>query len=152
MLMLSKVKVSLSNELKKKYGTSSFPVTKGDIVRIKSGSRKGEGGKIDSVDHRHGTVIIDGITLNTADNKQKGMPIDHSNVVITRLDLSNPDRLEKLREKASRKNLVVEAEPEPEEAAPEEKIAESEATQTPGAEEKTVEEQEEPLEEEKNDQ
>ncbi len=139
--MLSKVKVSLSGELKKKYGISSFPVSKGDIVKIRSGSRKGEGGKVDSVDHRHGTVIIDGITLNTADNKQKGMPIDHSNLMITRMDFSNPERLEKVKEKASRKNIVVEEEPEPVEAEPEPAIEPSGEESAPAVAGESMEEE-----------
>ncbi|AAT43236.1 50S ribosomal protein L24 [Picrophilus oshimae] len=101
----NKVNVSLSKDLRKKYGIRRFPVAKGDIVKIISGSRKGEGGKVVDVDHKTMKVSIEGVTISKADGKQVPFFIDHSNISITKLDLSRNDRYERLREIAARKNL-----------------------------------------------
>ncbi len=112
----NKINISLNKELRKKYGVRNFPVVKGDIVTIKSGSRKGEGGKVIGVNHKNKKISIEGITIAKADGKQVEFYVDHSNIVITKLDLSRPGRENKLREITARKNLpppVVETEEEP---------------------------------------
>lgn len=114
MRMKSRINVSLSKELKKKYGISQFPIIKGDVVVVKSGSRKTEGGKVDSVDHVHSLLVVDGVTLAKADGKQKEMTVKPNKVIITRLDLSRPQRMEKIREMAARKNRIIEEEPQQE--------------------------------------
>lgn len=111
MIMKSRINVSLSKELRKKYGISHFPITKGDIVVVKSGSRKTEGGKVDSVDHVHSTLVVDGVTVAKADGKQKEKPVKPNQVVITRLDLSRPERMERIRELAAKRNKVIVEEP-----------------------------------------
>ena len=42
--MLSKINAALNSDLRKRFGLRAFPVAKGDLVKIVSGSRKGEGG------------------------------------------------------------------------------------------------------------
>lgn len=129
-------KVYLSKDLRKKYGIRSFPIAKGDIVTIEAGSRKGEGGKVIDIDHVSARVSIEGITVSKADDKQKAFPIDPSNLKITRLDLSRQERLQKIRDLAARKNIVVEEEPEPvqNEAESEEQLADSEEETEEGEE------------------
>jgi large subunit ribosomal protein L24 len=126
-------KVFLSKDLRKKYGIRSFPLAKGDIVTIEAGSRKGEGGKVIEVDHVGERISIEGITVSKADNKQKAVFVDPSNLRITRLDLSRQERLQKIRNLAARKNITVEEEPEPaeSEAAP---VEEAPETKEPGEE------------------
>ena len=112
-MMNNKINISLNKELRKKYGIRNFPVVKGDVVTINSGSRKGEGGKVIGVNHKNKKISIEGITIAKADGKQVEYYVDHSNLVITKLDLSRPGRENKLREITARKNLpppVVERE------------------------------------------
>ncbi|EQB74294.1 MAG: hypothetical protein AMDU4_FER2C00016G0007 [Ferroplasma sp. Type II] len=118
-MLNTKINVSLNSELRKKYGARRFPVVGGDIVKIVSGSRKGEGGKVIGVSHKTKKISIEGITIAKSDGKQVAYYIDHSNLVITKLDLSIEGRYNKIKEITARKNLPV---PEPE------KPAESEAT------------------------
>ena len=118
-MLNTKINVALNHELRKKYGIRRFPVIKGDIVKIVSGSRKGEGGKVIAVSHKTNKISIEGITLPKADGKQVAYYIDHSNLVITKLDLSIEGRYNKIKDITARRNLPI---PEPE------KPAESEAT------------------------
>ena len=130
--MDNKISVALSKDLRKKYGIRSVPIATGDVVTIRTGSRKGEGGKVISVDHRSRRVSIDGITISKADGKQEEYLLPSNIIKITRLELSSPGRLQKIRDLAARKNIVVEEEPEPEpepevaEEVPEEGTAEAE--------------------------
>ncbi len=112
--MDNKISVALSKDLRKKYGIRAFPIAAGDIVTIRTGSRKGEGGKVISVDHRSRRVSIDGITISKADGKQEEYLLPSNIIKITRLELSSPGRLQKIKDLAARKNIVVEEEPEPE--------------------------------------
>ncbi len=118
-MLNTKINVALNRELRKKYGIRRFPVVKGDIVKIVSGSRKGEGGKVIAVSHKTNKISIEGITLPKADGKQVAYYITHSNLVITKLDLSIEGRYNKIKDITARRNLPA---PEPE------KPAESEAT------------------------
>ena len=117
-------KVYLSKDLRKKYGLRSFPLAKGDIVTIEAGSKKGEGGKVLDINHVDSKVSIEGITATKADGKQKAFMVDPSNLKITRLDLSRQERLQKIKDLAARKNIIVEEEPVPEEKAPEPEVPE----------------------------
>ncbi|MHB1811885.1 MAG: 50S ribosomal protein L24 [Thermoplasmataceae archaeon] len=111
--MKSKLNVSLSRDLRKKYGIRNFAVVKGDIVTVKSGGKKSEGGKVVDVDRVAGKISIEGITIAKADGKQKEYYLDPRNIRITRLDLSKPERLQRLKFLAGQKNIQVEDVPEP---------------------------------------
>ena len=135
--MFSKINVSLNSELRKRYGLRSFAVSKGDIVKIKSGSRKGEGGKVIGIDHVSGRISVEGITIAKADGKQKEFYMDASNLIITRLDLSRQERLSRIRKIAELKKISI-VEPTPEELAPpEEEKAEPVEAEQEGSEETT---------------
>ncbi|OWP57301.1 MAG: 50S ribosomal protein L24 [Thermoplasmatales archaeon B_DKE] len=128
-------KVFLSKDLRKKYGIRSFSLAKGDIVTIEAGSKKGEGGKVLDINHVDAKVSIEGITANKADGKQKAFMIDPSNLKITRLDLSRQERLQKIKDLAARKNIIVEDEPAPAVEAPEAEIPEVPESQSEPEEE-----------------
>jgi large subunit ribosomal protein L24 len=104
---MNKIAVDLSLDLRKKYGLRSFPVVKGDVVRIMKGSRKGEGGKVMDVDHTRSRITVEGITIAKADNKQKEFTLQPDYVEITRLDLSRNERVEKIRKLAALKKIVI---------------------------------------------
>jgi large subunit ribosomal protein L24 len=104
---MNKISVGLSLDLRKKYGLRSFPIVKGDVVRIMKGSRKGEGGKVMDVDHIRSRITVEGITIAKADNKQKEFTLQPNFVEITRLDLSRNERVQKIRKLAALKKIVI---------------------------------------------
>ncbi|MDS0256705.1 50S ribosomal protein L24 [Thermoplasmatales archaeon AK] len=130
--MEGKVRVGLSRELRSKYGVRSFPVSEGDIVKIRSGSRRGEGGKVVEVNHSSRRIAVEGITIAKADGKQETFYLRPEKLVITKIDFSRQERYRKLQTIASIKNISI-AEPElpqPEPAA----TGEGQVQQTEAAE------------------
>ena len=71
---------------------STMKIKKGDTVRVIAGTAKGEEGKVLAVNHKKGTVIVEGVNMITKHtkpsvaNQQGGIvkqegPIDASNVM-----------------------------------------------------------------------
>ncbi len=92
------VSAHLDSVLMSEYNVRSMPVRKGDTVKILRGSpefRTGEA-KVASVDLKECKIIIENITIPKADGTQKPKPVDPSDVLITKLDLSDPWRKAKL--------------------------------------------------------
>jgi large subunit ribosomal protein L24 len=92
------VSAHLDSALISEYNIRSLPVRKGDTVRILRGMKdfKASEAKVASVDLKHCKIIIENITIPKADGTQKPKPIDPSDIVITKLDLSDPWRKDKL--------------------------------------------------------
>lgn len=95
----------LDAPLRKKYGRRSLPVRKGDTVRMMRGAvMVGEkvtrhmDAKVAEVDLKRGKIHLENVTLKNAKGKQVWVPIDPSNVVIVKLDLSDVRRRERLPE------------------------------------------------------
>ncbi len=88
----------LSPELRKKYGIRSMTVRKGDVVQIVRGGFTGHVDKVSSVDRTSHLLHIEGVTIAKSDEKHVTRPIHPSNVVITKLDTSDPWRKRKLDE------------------------------------------------------
>ncbi|MFP4546349.1 MAG: 50S ribosomal protein L24 [Methanomassiliicoccales archaeon] len=88
----------LSDSLMEEYGRRSIPVIRGDNVMIMRGSeeRVGTEGKVTEVDTKTGRITIEGVTTYQADGTEIAMPVHASNVVITKLDLSDAWRKDKL--------------------------------------------------------
>ena len=80
---------------KKRKLPRALPVRKGDVVKIMRGDDAGKEGKVASVDYQKVRITIEGITHETADKKQKAKRIHPSNVMIVKLDESDPLRLRK---------------------------------------------------------
>ncbi len=135
--MITKIKVTLSSDLRKRYGIRAFPISAGDIVKVKSGKRKGEGGKVVDVNHSSGRVSVEGITIAKEDGKQTELYLRAQDLTITKLDFSRDERLQKIRQIAAIKRITIQ-EPEPEVA--EEEPAEIEAEATEVKEADTLEE------------
>ncbi|MDP8011340.1 MAG: 50S ribosomal protein L24 [Thermoplasmata archaeon] len=102
----------LSKDLYNRYGVRSLQVRKGDTVKVMRGLYKGFEGKVSNVDLKKMKISIEGVLINKADKKQVPRWIDASNVMITKLDLSDKVRLEKIRNIAKIKNKVIEEEGE----------------------------------------
>jgi len=86
----------LEGSLIKKYNVRSVTVRKGDTVTIMRGKWKGMSGKVVNVDHKNMKVIVEGITNKKADGKEVEQPLEASNLLITKLDLSDKKRKSKL--------------------------------------------------------
>jgi len=82
----------------KHYYPRSAVVRKGDTVKVVRGSFAGHVGKVESVDMRSMRITVDGATIAKADGTQIAAKIHPSNVIITKLDLSDPIRKSKFEE------------------------------------------------------
>ena len=87
---------SLSKELRKEYNTRSVPVRKGDTVRVMAGQFKDLSGKVSRVSLSKLKVYVDKVTIKRRDGTDAMYPIHPSNLMITKLDLSDKARADKL--------------------------------------------------------
>ena len=122
----------LSEELLLKYNVRSVPVIKGDQVKVMRGALKGHVGKVAKVHMKKGMINVEGATIAKADGTQLAKWIHPSNVLITKLDLSDPWRRRKLGELAEEPTEAVE-EKEPEEEEKKKKPSAPKKSSTPGA-------------------
>jgi large subunit ribosomal protein L26e len=91
--------VPLSRELRSRFHARTIPVRKGDTVRVLSGSFAGREERVAKVHRRDYRVTLDNVTLKTAEEKLKPLTLSVGNLVITRLNLSDPWRRRSLRVK-----------------------------------------------------
>ncbi len=73
----------------------AIPVREGDTVRVMRGGFRGREGKVVSVDRVHSTVVIEGITIEKVDEKKVARPLHASNLMIVRMDDTDPWRRRK---------------------------------------------------------
>lgn len=107
----------LAETLILRYNRRALPVVKGDVVKIMRGAFRGHEDKIASVDLKLRKVTVEGVTLTKADGKKKAKPVDPSNLLITKLNLTDKLRRERLTRAAKldeeqRKKLADELEKE----------------------------------------
>ncbi len=76
----------------------ALPVREGDVVRIMRGSFRGKEGKIVSVDSKRGMAVVEGITIEKVDEKKVPRPIHASNLMIIKMDDTDPWRRRKFEE------------------------------------------------------
>jgi large subunit ribosomal protein L24 len=86
----------LSEDLLLKYNVRSVPVRKGDTVKIIRGALKGHVDKVAKVNLKKGLVNVENATIAKADGTQLPKWIHPSNLLITKLDLSDAWRRKKL--------------------------------------------------------
>lgn len=86
----------LSEELLVKFGKRSTSVRVGDTVKVVRGKHAGTSGDVLTVDRRRFIITIEGVTVKKSDGKEKPKPIHPSDVVLTKLDLTDKKRREKL--------------------------------------------------------
>jgi len=82
----------LSPELRAEYGTRSLPVRRGDTVVVLKGDWKMKEGKVTRIDTKRMRIYIEGLTRERMDGSTVPIPIRPWNVMITKLDLSDPWR------------------------------------------------------------
>jgi large subunit ribosomal protein L24 len=90
---------NITKNLKNQYSKRSLRVIKGDTVRILRGEYKGIEGKIEKVNTKRGTVSIEGVQREKIKGGNVKVQIHASNVQIISLEMGDPLRANKLKEK-----------------------------------------------------
>ncbi|MFW3145263.1 MAG: 50S ribosomal protein L24 [Thermoplasmatota archaeon] len=83
-----------------KYGNTGIKritIRTGDTVKVVRGSRQGHEGKVAKVDLKRRKVAVEKALIMKADNKEVSIWFDPSNLMVTKVDLSDPARREKFR-------------------------------------------------------
>jgi large subunit ribosomal protein L24 len=141
----------LAENLLLKYDRRSLPVVKGDTVKVMRGNYRGHEDKISKVNVRDQTVEIEGVTITTAKGTKIAKPIHASTLLITKLNVTDKWRRQKLEsglsettkkeiEKEAAEQLKArEAEQKAEEEAAKSEEKLKEETKEPPTEEETIE-------------
>jgi large subunit ribosomal protein L24 len=141
----------LAENLLLKYDRRSLPVVKGDTVKVMRGNYRGHEDKISKVNVRDQTVEIEGVTITTAKGTKIAKPIHASTLLITKLNITDKWRRQKLEsglsettkkeiEKEAAEQLKArEAEQKAEEEAAKSEEKLKEETKEPPKEEETIE-------------
>lgn len=141
----------LEENLLLKYDKRNLPVIKGDTVKVLRGSYKGHEDKVVHVNVKKQTLEIEGLTLVKADNKKIAKPIHPSNVIITKLNLTDKwrrNKIEKGLSEETKKEIEKEAEEQIKQIEKEqEKIEEEKRKEEERLAAETTEEEEIPAEE-----
>ncbi len=86
----------LSPELREKYGSRRVRVVTGDTVKVLRGEHTGHTGAVDGVDLKRLAIHVHGATVKKADGTEVARPLDPSKVMITKLNLKDPKRVERI--------------------------------------------------------
>ncbi|MAG47799.1 50S ribosomal protein L24 [archaeon] len=91
--------VNLSKELRAKHKKRSFPLRKGDLIKVLRGKYKGKSGKVEAVLLKRTKVHIEDIQRAKHDGSKKFIPLEPSNLQIIELDLTDKVRVKALERK-----------------------------------------------------
>lgn len=86
----------LSPELREKYSTRRVRVVSGDTVKVLRGDFAGDEGIVDAVDVKACRLVVHGVMVTKADGTEVPRPVDPSNVQITKFNLKDRLREERL--------------------------------------------------------
>ena len=86
----------LSKDLRKKYEKRNARVIKGDTVKVMRGFFFDIEGKVQSVSLKNERITIEGVSISKADGSEVARPIHPSNVMITKLNLKDGLREDRL--------------------------------------------------------
>ena len=82
-------------------------VVRGDFGHPSKGKRHGGPrgnsgieGKVIGLDVSKSRIYIEGVTQSKADNKEEGVPIHSSNVIVTKLDEMDPMRMKRINDRS----------------------------------------------------
>ena len=88
---------SLSTELKTSQGRNSYPVRKGDTVKILRGDYAGIEGKITKVDTKKQRLFVEGVSRETVAGTSTNVSVHSSKVTITKLNLDDKWRADSIK-------------------------------------------------------
>jgi large subunit ribosomal protein L24 len=144
----------LEENLLLKYDRRRVTVVKGDTVKVMRGAYKSHEDKITRIYTSKNLVEIEGVTLTKADGKKVAKPIHPSNLLITKLNLTDKWRRNKLEQglsESTKKEIEAEAKIQKKELDEEQKRQEEliKAQEAEASEEEQTEEITEKQKEEK---
>jgi len=91
--------VHFDDKLMLKYGLRSIPVRKGDVVKVVRGSFRGQPpSKVLKVNYRRRLVEIEDATVSKSDKKKVPRRFSPSNLVLTKINLTDPWRRDYLKD------------------------------------------------------
>jgi large subunit ribosomal protein L24 len=82
----------LSRDLRSKYDTRSANVIVGDTVKVMRGDHAGTSGIVEAISLKHGTIVVQGVSVSKADGTEVPRPIYPSKVLITSLEMKDDRR------------------------------------------------------------
>lgn len=88
---------ALSTELRTSQGRRSYPVRKGDTVKILRGDFAGVEGKINDIDTRRQRLFVEGVQRETTSGTTANVSVNSSKVMITKLNLDDKWRTESIK-------------------------------------------------------
>ncbi|MBU0957446.1 MAG: 50S ribosomal protein L24 [Nanoarchaeota archaeon] len=95
---------NLSKDLRKKHERRSFPIKKGDTVKIMRGKFTKKTGKIASVSIKRQRVSIEGMQSKKLDGTSVNVWFNPSNLQITDINLDDKKRLNSINKKLKSEN------------------------------------------------
>ena len=87
----------LSDELRKSHGRRSYPVRKGDTVKILRGDFAGVEGKITKLDMHRQRIFVEGVQREKVAGTSTNVSVHSSKVLITKLNLDDKWRSESVK-------------------------------------------------------
>jgi large subunit ribosomal protein L24 len=99
------VSAHLDKNLRKSYGKRSLPVRKGDEVIVLRGEFKKKKGSVTRVDLKKSRVFIDNVKKKKVSGQEFELPVDPSNIMITKLNLDDKMRKKTLQRKGETKEV-----------------------------------------------
>ncbi|MEC7364771.1 MAG: 60S ribosomal protein L26 [Candidatus Thermoplasmatota archaeon] len=94
------VTVRVGDEVEVTRGDFSHPNSvKAESRGKRLGQPRGRAGvkaKVASVDTKSGFIFVDGLTQSTADGKEEAVPVNPSNVIVTKLFEGDPERIKRI--------------------------------------------------------
>lgn len=87
----------LSDELRTTHGRRSYPVKKGDTVKIVRGDFAGIEGKITDIDTRGQRLFVEGVQREKTAGTSANVSVNSSKVRITKLNLDDKWRAESIK-------------------------------------------------------
>ena len=88
---------SLSTELKTSQGRNSYPVRKGDTVKILRGDFAGIEGKITNIDTKRHRIFVEGVSREKVAGTSTTVSVHSSKVMITKFNLDDKWRAESIK-------------------------------------------------------
>jgi large subunit ribosomal protein L24 len=87
----------LSGELRKNYERRSYPLRKGDTVKIVRGDFAGVEGKINDIDTRRQRIFVEGVQREKTSGTSANVSVNSSKVMITKLNLDDKWRSDSIK-------------------------------------------------------
>jgi len=96
----------LSKQLRAEVKKRAVPIRTGDEVVVTTGEFRKKRGKVTEVDTKKIKIFVEGVSRKKVSGQETNIPIDPSNVVITKLNMEDKKRIKMTRRKHATKKEV----------------------------------------------